>query len=132
MAARSDTRRGDDTRCLRRILLDHISTRFGKSSAELAEEVQDDYGSCGSRRFMRQLRWLIQFGCVRRDREWDLELGYWRPVYFRISNEIPEVSMSHEPQTCPECGMKGATRRTHPEHERAHRVLRDLARREAA
>lgn len=133
MAARSDTARGAETHCLREIMLDHLSDRFGKSSADLADEVQDDYGSCGTRRFSRQLSWLVRAGCVRRDREWDLELGYWRPIYFRMRGvPIPHPTVANEPQTCPHCGMKNATARTHPEHERAHRTARDSARLRAA
>ena len=127
MAARSDTRQGADTRCLREIMLDHMSERFGKSSAELSQDVQDDFGTCGTRRFMRQLSWLIRAGCVRRDREWDLELGYWRPIYFKVMAEIPAVVYATEPQVCPECGMNNTTIRTHPEHARAKRKARRQA-----
>lgn len=126
MAARSATDRGADTRCLREIMLENLSTRFGKTSMDLLAAIEGDYGSVGRRRFHRQLAFLIEVGCARRDREWDLDTGHWRPIYFRLSSDIPKIHRGFfTKQSCPECGMANTTARTHPEHERAQRTIRE-------
>lgn len=118
MAPRADSDHVGDTRTMREIMLDHLSRHFGKSSMELSDDVQNDYGSFGSRRFHRSLAHLIRVGCVRRDREWDLELGHWRPVYFLIHRDIPDGGGQ---QWCRSCGLIGTRTGSHPLHIRRHR-----------
>lgn len=128
MAARSDTTRGADTRCLRKIMLDHLDKRWGKSSMDLAEDIRGDFGDCGLRRFHRSLSWLVRVGCVRRDREWDLEIGYWRPIYLLVHRRIPSTYPVNVDQSCPKCGMENATERSHPGHVRARRKAAQIGR----
>jgi hypothetical protein len=129
VAVRASYRDGEETRTLREIMMTQLQPRVGKSSAELFDGVLGDFGSCNERRLHRQLKFLVDAGCARKELDWDLEIGWWRPIYFRTTVPIPDVVRAHTPQTCPHCGLKGATARTHPEHERAHRVSRGRERR---
>ena len=112
-----------ETRALREIILKYLSKRFGKTKSELFEDVENDFGTCGERRLHRQLAYLTDAGCIRRDREWDLELGWWRPIYFLRDHRIPGVQRSF----CDLCGLVGTRTSSHPLHLRLKRHLRGEA-----
>ena len=116
-----------DTRLLREVLMDHLSTEIAKPTRDLLEALQADYGSVGRRRYERALRWLMDAGCVRREKT--SSLFYDVPVYRATGAPIPKKSASNEPQRCPYCGLGRTTARTHPEHSRARRFRRSLRRR---
>lgn len=122
MAARGDTDRGGETRMLREIILEHMSTRIGKSSMDLSIEVREDFGEVGQRRFLRQISWLVQVGCARRDQEWDLELGWFRPIYFLIHRRLPGGGRPW----CRKCGLIGAMTGACPTHRRIVRNIEPL------
>lgn len=108
-----------ETRILRETILRHVDRRVEKISAEIKEAVLDDFGSCGDRRFTRQLSYLVKVGCVRMGRDWDLELGWWRPTYVLLSRKMPGVQRSF----CGLCGMVGTRTSSHPLHLRLAREL---------
>lgn len=99
-------------------MLDHLDLQIAKTSAELFDEVRSDFGSCGNRRLLRQLSLLVRLGCVSKGREWDMEIGWWRPVYLRtkLRKSLAVTRVPGRPR-CPECGMVGKTIKTHPDHQ---------------
>jgi hypothetical protein len=75
-------------RCMQDVILDHLgrSPKFGE---DLAEEVAHDYGSFESRTFLRNLRLLIEAGCVKKESEYHLGMGSMVPVYSRLRTTLP-------------------------------------------
>lgn len=115
----ADARRPDSpAKILREIILDHLNRHIGKTSAQLKQDVIDDFGSLsrrsdsGDRLFLRHLSYLIKVGCVRRGRDWDLEMGQWRPIYFLVTKAMPPARK----QFCRKCGLIGSRTTAHPEH----------------
>lgn len=126
MGATARSRSGR-TYLLREIILEHLSKRFGKTSAELREEVESDLGSISTnpessiRILLRHVAYLIRVGCVRRDQEWDLEIGQHRPTYFLVDRRMPGAQRSF----CAVCGMIGTRTSSHPLHLRIRRYVPD-------
>lgn len=115
----ADARRPDSpAKILREIILDHLNRRIGKTSYDLKQDVIDDFGSLsrrsdsGDRLFLRHLSYLIKVGCVRRDEDFDLEMGQMRPLYFLVTKEMPPAGK----QFCRKCGLIGSRTMAHPEH----------------
>lgn len=123
----ADARHPDSSaRILREIILDHLNKHIGKTSAELKRDVIDDFGSLsrredsGDRLFLRHLQILIDLGCVRRDEDFDLEMGQMRPLYFLVKKEMPPPCR----EFCRKCGLIGSRTSRHPEHRGAMKRYR--------
>ncbi|HEX6022573.1 MAG TPA: hypothetical protein VFZ00_11300 [Solirubrobacter sp.] len=122
-----------ETATLREIILGKLGKRVGKTAADLMSEVRDDFGSVDDRRFYRQLHYLIDVGCARREKDsqvqWDRVSDMETPVgrrgappiyfYYLVSTRLPQAGKSF----CERCGLVGARTSSHP-HKR---LLQDLA-----
>lgn len=128
MAATGSSRSNAVT-ILRETILRHMNRRVGKTAADLMVDVRDDYGSVGERRFYRQLTYLVEVGCARRDKDemanWDriesADNGFCTLVfmYYLVDQRLPKPCSSH----CDICGAIGTRTSSHPLHLRLRRSL---------
>jgi Fe2+ or Zn2+ uptake regulation protein len=114
--------RWSDTFVLREATLSLTLPRVGKTAGELYRDVQDDYGSCGERRFYRILRFLVDGGFVVARRELHDELNQEVTLYFR-ARPPADLSPTKIKHTCKICGMIGTDTKFHPLHLRHFREL---------
>lgn len=112
--------------CLRETILRHLGRRVGKSFSQIRSAVENDYGNIArrkdsaDRRLYRHLEALVDAGCVRRERDEDLQWsddteGYCAPqyYYYYVHDRLPD----RRPRSCHVCGLVGASTKG---HERGH------------
>jgi hypothetical protein len=122
--------RDAEVQILRETMLRYMGRRVGKTAAQIRVDVMDDFGSVGERRFYRQLAYLVEVGCARRELDpianWDrvdsaedgrAPLVY---MYYLVSEKLPPPGVPF----CSVCGMLGTTTKTHPLHLKASQERR--------
>lgn len=93
-------------------VLSNSHKRYGKSPAELYDDVINDYGSCNWRRFWRILRRLLSGGALLRRITYVERFNRNRALYFFVHDDVGIIKMTHT-FSCDICGMIGPKSRTH-------------------
>lgn len=113
----------EEVACLRETILRHLGRRVGKSFSQIRSAVENDYGKIArrkdsaDRRLYRHLEALVDAGCIRRERDEDLQwaddtgTGHCAPqfYYYYVHDRLPE----RKTQACHVCGLVGANTRGH-------------------
>lgn len=118
--------RWSDTLALRELTLSITPIRTGRTSGELYQDIQNDYGSCGRRRFARVLKFLVDGGFLTPRKEFRDEFDQYVTVYRR--SRKPLALIPHKiTRSCTQCGMIGTDAQSHPLHLHRIRQLRGSA-----